>query len=176
MDCHSNLLGSQVVREGRAALTNNLKCGASKVQRSCGSVVSLHIAFPLELCVSHGQDLIQVAMRGYPRGDGCGGGCLKLGPEVSVSALQQFMVAPSYGGLNTVGDVLIVDHQVGGGIALVRPQSCAKLGSTNGLAPGNGSRSGPPPGAFAVCDLPANSPRGTTKEGVCRVTCSPIAP
>ena len=110
MDCHSNLLGSQVVRKGRAALMDNFVCGAPKVQRSCGSLVSLHIAFPLELCVSHGQDITQAAMRGDPRGDGCGGGSLKLGPEVSIGALQQLMVTPLSSGLDSVGDILIVDH------------------------------------------------------------------
>ena len=110
MDCHCDLLGRDVVGEGGPTLTDSLKVGAAEVQRRSGRMVSLHVALPLELCVTHGEDLRKAAVRGYPRGDGCGGGCLKLSPEVSISALQQFMVAPSYGGLNTVGDVLFVDN------------------------------------------------------------------
>ena len=87
MDCHCNFLGRDVVGEGGPALTDGVKIGAAEVQRGSGRMVSLHVALPLELCVSHGEDLSKTAVRGYPCGDGCGGGCLKLRPEVGISAL-----------------------------------------------------------------------------------------
>ena len=79
-------------------------------------------------------------------------------------------------GIDTIGNILVIDYQMRGRVALVGPKGRAEFRSPDGLTPGDGARCGLPSSAPVVSDLPTDGPRGPTQEGVRWVTCCSISP
>ena len=70
-----------------------------------------------------------------PSGSVCGGSKLHELPEVGVRPIQQFAGSAGLDGGYTVGDVLIVDDEVGIGVTLISPYCRAEFCAANCLAP-----------------------------------------
>ena len=84
-------------------------------------MICLDVALPLDLCVAHIKSFLEAAVGWDPSGDGCGRGGLEQGPEVGVSTLKEFMIAPLNRRLNAKSNVLVIDDQVGCWVTLVSP-------------------------------------------------------
>ena len=61
-------------------------------------------------------------------------------------------------GSNAVGDILVVDDQMGRRVTLVSPQGRTELCATDGLAARNSTGRRLPSGASVIRDLPTNCP------------------
>ena len=69
-------------------------------------------------------------------------------------------------GADAIGNILIVNDKMSGGVALIGPEGGAEFSAPYCLAPRYRAGRGPPPGTPVVSDLPTDSPRGSAKEWV----------
>ena len=79
-------------------------------------------------------------------------------------------------GSDAVGNILIIDYQMRGRVALVGPKGCAEFCTAHGLTSRDSAGRGSPSGAPAVGNLPTDGPRGPAQEGVGWVARCSISP